>query len=183
MLALTPRYSSAWPNARSQDSTTMPASSSQKWRRETSRASARMASAPGRRAATALAAARITKACGQAPLSVSTGPSDPTDAYQPPCSTSRNRPASAARLPEGGFGWLDDEGNVVPGHPCELWITCRMTYAYALGSMLGRPGAGVLADHGLAALTGRFRDVEHGGWYASVGSDGPVDTDKGAYPH
>ena len=89
----------------------------------------------------------------------------------------------AARLPEGGFGWLDDEGNVDPGHPCELWITSRMTYAYALGSMLGRPGAGVLADHGLAALTGRFRDVEHGGWYASVGSDGPVDTDKGAYPH
>src|SRR5665648_1225905 len=88
----------------------------------------------------------------------------------------------AARLPEGGFGWLDDQGNVDPGHPCELWITCRMTYAYALGSMLGRPGAGVLADHGLAALAGRFRDVEHGGWYASVGSDGPVGTDKGAYP-
>src|SRR5450756_3238388 len=38
----------------------------------------------------------------------------------------------AARLPEGGFGWLDDEGNVDPGHPCELWITSRMTYAYAV---------------------------------------------------
>jgi sulfoquinovose isomerase len=89
----------------------------------------------------------------------------------------------AARLPDGGFGRLDEKGVVETGHPTELWITCRLTYVYALGALLGRPGAGPLVDHGLAALSGLFRDAEHGGWYTSVGPDGPVDTDKGAYPH
>src|SRR5690606_17143310 len=59
----------------------------------------------------------------------------------------------------------------------------------ALGTLLGRPGFGPLVDHGLAALTDRFHDVEHGGWFAAVeptdtggpaGGDGAV---KGAYPH
>lgn len=89
----------------------------------------------------------------------------------------------SARLPDGGFGWLDDAGRPEPGRPTELWITCRMTHVNALGSLLGRPGCGALVDHGLAALSGRFRDTEHGGWYAAVGPDGPVDTTKGAYPH
>jgi mannose/cellobiose epimerase-like protein (N-acyl-D-glucosamine 2-epimerase family) len=89
----------------------------------------------------------------------------------------------AARLPGGGFGWLQDDGAVDTGRPTELWITCRMTYVFALGAMLGRPGCGPLADHGIAALTGMFHDAEHGGWYASVALDGPVDDSKGAYPH
>ncbi|WP_149203178.1 AGE family epimerase/isomerase [Actinotalea subterranea] len=91
-----------------------------------------------------------------------------------------------ARVPEGGFGWLDDDGRLVEGRPTELWITCRMTYVFALGSLLGRPGCGALADHGLAALAGRFKDARHGGWFAAVGPDGPEGADaelKGAYPH
>ena len=91
-----------------------------------------------------------------------------------------------ARLATGGFGWLGEDGQVETDRPTELWITCRMTYVFALGSLLGRPGAGALADHGLAALAGRFHDVEHGGWYASLGpgaTDGPVSDEKGAYPH
>ena len=92
----------------------------------------------------------------------------------------------AARLPAGGFGWLDDAGQVLGDRPTELWITCRMTYVFSLGALLGRPGAGALVDHGLAALDTRFRDVEHGGWFASVDGDadsGPVSDEKGAYPH
>ena len=33
------------------------------------------------------------------------------------------------------------------------------------------------------ALRGRFRDQEHGGWYAKVGAEGPTTTDKTAYEH
>jgi mannose/cellobiose epimerase-like protein (N-acyl-D-glucosamine 2-epimerase family) len=49
---------------------------------------------------------------------------------------------------------------------------------------MGRPGSGPLADHGLRALTGRFRDVVNGGWYAGVAASGePTSTGKAAYGH
>jgi sulfoquinovose isomerase len=88
----------------------------------------------------------------------------------------------AARVP-GGFGWLDDTGSPDLVRPVQLWITCRMTHVYALGHLLGRPDCGSLVDHGIAALAGRMRDHTHGGWYAQVGNDGPVTTDKTAYEH
>ncbi len=85
--------------------------------------------------------------------------------------------------PSGGFLRQDDIGRPLPG-PAELWITCRMTHVYALGALLGRPGSAPLVDHGLAALDGLFRDVEHGGWFAEVNADGtPHDDAKAAYPH
>ena len=89
----------------------------------------------------------------------------------------------ASQVPAGGFGWLDPHGRLEAEKPTELWMTCRMTYVYALGSLLGRPGAGPLVDHGLRALSGPFRDGEHGGWFAAVGPDGPTDTEKAAYAH
>ena len=89
----------------------------------------------------------------------------------------------ASRVADGGFGWLDEQGRLEADRPTELWITCRMTYVYALGALLGRPGCGALADHGVAALAGRFRDADHGGWFAAVGPDGPTEDAKGAYPH
>jgi mannose/cellobiose epimerase-like protein (N-acyl-D-glucosamine 2-epimerase family) len=88
----------------------------------------------------------------------------------------------AARLASGGFGWLGEDGRPDEDRPTELWITCRMTYVYALGALLGRPGAGALVDHGLAALQGPFRDTEHGGWFASLADDDAA-REKGAYPH
>ena len=89
----------------------------------------------------------------------------------------------ASRHPSGGFAWLDSAGEPETDRPIELWITCRMTHVYSLAHLMGRPGAGALADHGIAALTGRFHDGVNGGWYAAVAADGPVSTDKTAYEH
>lgn len=89
----------------------------------------------------------------------------------------------ASRHPSGGFAWLDVAGEPQLDRPVELWITCRMTHVFGLGSLMGRPGCGALADHGVAALTGRFQDAVHGGWYAAVDADGPVSGDKAAYGH
>ena len=89
----------------------------------------------------------------------------------------------AARHPAGGFAWLDVAGRPELDRPVELWITCRMTPVYSRGHLLGRPGCGALADHGLRSLAGRFRDPRHGGWYAAVDPDGPTGTAKSAYPH
>ena len=77
----------------------------------------------------------------------------------------------ASRHPAGGFAWLDDDGAPRLDGPVELWITCRMTHVYALGHMVGRSDCSALADHGVAALRGRFRDATHGGWYAKVWAD------------
>ncbi len=88
----------------------------------------------------------------------------------------------ASCVPQG-FGWLLDDGTVDDARPTELWITCRMTHVFALGSMLGRPGCAPLVDHGVGALTSAFHDEQHGGWFSSVDAGGPVDDGKAAYAH
>jgi len=91
--------------------------------------------------------------------------------------------ATGSVHPDGGFAWLDDDGNPELDRPVELWITCRMTHVFALAHLLGRPGAGPLVDHGVAALRGRMADHDHGGWFAKVDVEGPTTTDKTAYEH
>ncbi|WP_395656874.1 AGE family epimerase/isomerase [Nocardioides sp.] len=91
--------------------------------------------------------------------------------------------ARASVHPDGGFAWLDDDGRPQLDRPVELWVSCRMTHVFALAHLQGRPWAAALVDHGLAALTGRLRDHEHGGWWASVDAEGPVARTKTAYEH
>ena len=81
---------------------------------------------------------------------------------------------------ERGFAWLDAAGRPDPARGAPLWITARMTHVFALGQLMGRPGCGPLADHGVAALAEDFRDAEHGGWFAEIG---PASTAKTAYEH
>lgn len=93
---------------------------------------------------------------------------------------------------EFGFGWLDDRGDVEPGKNTELWITCRMTHTAALGVLADEPPAPdgpsreellTLVNHGIRSLSGPLEDRDHGGWYAEVGTDGPIVTAKQAYGH
>ena len=87
--------------------------------------------------------------------------------------------AQRSRLPEGGFGYLGDDGRVLAGRPVETWIVARMTHVFGLAHLLGRPGADELVRHGVVALTdGPLRDAQHGGWRASTEDD-----TKAAYPH
>src|SRR4051794_10254721 len=87
--------------------------------------------------------------------------------------------AARSRLPEGGFGYLGDDGQVVAGRPVETWIVARMTHIFGLAQLLGRPGAAELARHGVLALTeGPLHDAAHGGWFAST-----ADRTKAAYVH
>ncbi len=91
-----------------------------------------------------------------------------------------------------GFGYLDERGGVDPARPVELWITCRMTHVCALGALVAEPPAAggpdpdrlaALAAHGVRSLCGALHDHEDGGWFATVGADGPVATAKQAYGH
>ncbi|GAA2000875.1 AGE family epimerase/isomerase [Nocardiopsis rhodophaea] len=92
--------------------------------------------------------------------------------------------AADAERPGNGFGWLDDHGALLAAHGTPTWITCRMTHVFALADLMGVPGSGPIADHGVRALLGPLRDAEHGGWYAGLGTDGrPEGTVKSAYDH
>lgn len=88
----------------------------------------------------------------------------------------------AAAVPTG-FGWLSNDGQVRTDSPTELWITGRMTHVYALASLMGRPGANTLVDHGISSLAGGFHDDVNGGWYAAIDPSGPVDRSKAGYAH
>lgn len=91
--------------------------------------------------------------------------------------------AEGSRHPDGGFGFLSEDGTLDASRDVELWITCRMTHVFALATLMGRPGAAALVDHGLEALRGRLHDDRHGGWFAAVNADGPTNTAKEAYGH
>ncbi|MCM2131801.1 AGE family epimerase/isomerase [Larsenimonas rhizosphaerae] len=88
----------------------------------------------------------------------------------------------AARLPDGGFGWLDEQGRLDNACRPQTLVTARMTHVYALAALQGIPGAAELVDHGLKALTTLFHDDEAGGWFSEVQEPGASDT-KEAYLH
>ena len=83
----------------------------------------------------------------------------------------------------GGFAWLDAAGRPDPAQPLALWIACRMTHVFALDSLRGSPDADPLVDHGLGSLWSTLRDERNGGWWSSVGADGPASRTKEAYGH
>ena len=64
--------------------------------------------------------------------------------------------AEGSRHPEGGFAWLRADGTPDLDRPRELWITTRMTHVFALGVLLGRPGAAELVEHGLDVAARRL---------------------------
>lgn len=86
---------------------------------------------------------------------------------------------------DGGFGWLDAEGRLDLSAPLHTWVSCRMTYVFALALLAGDQSAAAYVDHGVAAIAGLLRDPVNDGWYASVDpvSRRPLDDEKAAYPH
>jgi mannose/cellobiose epimerase-like protein (N-acyl-D-glucosamine 2-epimerase family) len=91
--------------------------------------------------------------------------------------------AEAARAEQGGFWWLDADGQPDRSRPRFLWVTTRMTHCFSIGALLGHQGAGDLADHGVAGLLGAYRDSDHGGWFEGLDDQGPIAGPKGAYGH
>ena len=92
--------------------------------------------------------------------------------------------AKRSLLDAGGFGWLDDRGEIDRSRARELWITCRMTHVFSLAMLDGREDAGSYAQHGVESLLTSFRDPEHGGWFSAVDADGePLNTTKANYGH
>ena len=89
-----------------------------------------------------------------------------------------------AELPDGGFGWLGDDGAVDPAQPCPLYINARMTHSFALAHLQDVAGAHSLAASGIAAFSSRYADRANGGWFTETDRSGQViDSAKANYAH
>lgn len=84
--------------------------------------------------------------------------------------------------PGGGFDELGEDGKPLTALR-QLHATCRMVHCFAVGHLLGRPGAADLVDHGMAYLWKAHRDTQHGGYLWSLNDAGIVDDTKQAYGH
>ena len=85
--------------------------------------------------------------------------------------------------PGGGSYYLGDDGTPWKERPRETWITSRMAHVYCIGTFLGHPGSGELADAAIKGLRGELRDQANGGWYAGLTAEGEPLPDKQCYAH
>jgi len=92
---------------------------------------------------------------------------------------------AASINPKGGFHELSDEGTpLAPDNAVrQIHVTTRMIHCAAIGSLLGRPGADEIVDHGMQYLWNRHRDARHGGYVWSLDDKGFRDDSKQAYGH
>ena len=94
---------------------------------------------------------------------------------------------TATLNPRGGFFDLDHDGapirDAAGSNTRHLHATTRMVYCYAVGHLLGHPGSARVVEHGMDYLWSAHRDTAEGGYFWSVGDDGPVDSTKQAYGH
>jgi sulfoquinovose isomerase len=84
--------------------------------------------------------------------------------------------------PDGGFFGLDLAGAPVPIIR-ELHATTRLIYCFCLGEHLGIPGSRMMLDHGMSFLKTHHHDALHGGYFWSIGENGPENSAKKAYGH
>ena len=85
--------------------------------------------------------------------------------------------------PSGSSYYLSYDGTPWKDRPRETWITCRMAHVYSIGSLLGYPGSGKLADKAINGLLQELHDDENGGWYSAIASDNHVLPNKQCYAH
>ncbi|WP_337267031.1 AGE family epimerase/isomerase [Oryzifoliimicrobium ureilyticus] len=87
--------------------------------------------------------------------------------------------------PKGGFFDLDDSGKPLDteGQVRPVHIAARDVHCFSIGTLVGRPGAADLVDHGMQYIWNHHRDQKNGGYFWSLNNDGPVDSTKQGYGH
>jgi mannose/cellobiose epimerase-like protein (N-acyl-D-glucosamine 2-epimerase family) len=85
--------------------------------------------------------------------------------------------------PDGGYFAIGGDGQPQSEKVRDLVGTGRMVFCFSLGNLLGRPGAGAIADHGIRFLTDQLHDDVHGGYVWEWQDGAPRDDHKMAYGH
>lgn len=92
---------------------------------------------------------------------------------------------TAAINPKGGFYDLARDGTpLTTDNPVRgIHASARMVHCYAIGDLLGRPGAADVVDHGMRYLWRKHRDEKNGGYVWQLNDDGVADGSKQGYGH
>ena len=92
---------------------------------------------------------------------------------------------TAAINPKGGFYDLSRDGKPLStDNPARgIHASARMVHCYAIGDLLGRPGAADVVDHGMRYLWERHRDEKNGGYFWQANDTGAADPSKQGYGH
>ncbi|MBB4956036.1 mannose/cellobiose epimerase-like protein (N-acyl-D-glucosamine 2-epimerase family) [Agrobacterium vitis] len=92
---------------------------------------------------------------------------------------------TAAINPKGGFYDLARDGTPLStDNPIRgIHTSARMVHCYAIGDLLGRPGAADVVDHGMRYLWRKHRDEKNGGYFWQLNDDGVADGSKQGYGH
>lgn len=87
--------------------------------------------------------------------------------------------------PRGGFYDLNQRGQPLQAdNPVRgIHASARMVHCFAIGELLGLPGARDIVAHGMDFLWNRHRDRDNGGYFWQVDDNGPVDASKQGYGH
>jgi len=91
--------------------------------------------------------------------------------------------------PAGGFYNLTDDGAPILPKPGQSGVerqlheTTRMVHCFAIGHLLGLPGADRNVDHGMRFLWERHRDTKNGGYFWGVDDRDATNPNKQAYGH
>ncbi|MXX89912.1 MAG: AGE family epimerase/isomerase [Boseongicola sp. SB0677_bin_26] len=92
--------------------------------------------------------------------------------------------------PRGGRFELDDRGEPLPtGWPPapeptrNHFTTTRLICCFAVGHLMGRPGAARIVDHGVEFMLNGHRDQEHGGCHWATGHNGSTNGARVAHGH
>ncbi len=92
--------------------------------------------------------------------------------------------AKLSFLPQGGFGYLNNLGEIDTTKPREVYIQCRMIQTLGLGHLLGLTSALDHINHGVDALLDLFYDKKNDGFYSAIDlSNQPTTLNKMAYDH
>ena len=92
---------------------------------------------------------------------------------------------TASINPKGGFYDLDATGRPLSPDNAKRGVhgTARMVHCYAIASLLGRPGADAIVDHGMDYIWNHHRDAAHGGYFWQMDDNGPSSSTKQGYGH
>ena len=76
--------------------------------------------------------------------------------------------ARGSEVINGGFGYLNSQGQVDSSQPRQAYVQCRMIQVFGLTHLMGIQDSSRLIKHGVDALNDLFFDPENAGFFNAI---------------
>jgi mannose/cellobiose epimerase-like protein (N-acyl-D-glucosamine 2-epimerase family) len=92
--------------------------------------------------------------------------------------------ARGSEVINGGFGYLNSQGQVDSSQPRQAYVQCRMIQVFGLTHLMGIQDSSRLIKHGVDALNDLFFDPENAGFFNAIDASGKaIGSAKLGYDH